>query len=58
MKIERIRNLPENEQPAFRAFLRGQTVPLIPSVPDNEQDGFFWRDYENFKRKPEKRFFD
>ena len=45
----RIRDLPEEEREPFRAWLGGQTVPVIEGVPDEEQDGFYWGDYEIWK---------
>lgn len=56
----RIRDLPPEEQEPFRAFLCGQTRPLIdfPQTPWKDQDYYFSGDYENFKRKPKDRFFD
>lgn len=54
----RIKDLPEKERKPFSTFLYGQTRPLIDGVPMEEQDAYYSWDYENFKRKPENRFFD
>jgi hypothetical protein len=54
----RIRDLPESERQPFSEFLWGQTLPLIDGVPMAEQDGYYPWDYDNWKRKPQHRFFD
>lgn len=54
----RIRNLPEAERRPFIEFLCGQTVPWIEGEPMEEQDGYYPWDYDNFKRKPQNRYFD
>lgn len=54
----RIRDLPEAEQAPFREFLCGQTCPLLDNVSMKEQDAYYPWDYENWKRKPQNRFFD
>lgn len=54
----RIKDLPAKERTPFRKFLGGQTVPLIPGVPEKEQDGYYPWDYLNWKRQPHQRFFD
>jgi hypothetical protein len=54
----RIRDLPKEERESFSEFLWGQTRPLINGIPDDEQDGYYPSDYDNWKRKPEHQFFD
>lgn len=57
-KWPRVRDLPQAEQAAFNQFLEGQTRPIIEGLPNEEQDGYYPWDYDNFKRKPSQRFFD
>jgi hypothetical protein len=45
----RIKDLPENEQVPFRKWLTGQTVPLIPTLPYEEQDAYYQWDYDRWK---------
>jgi len=54
----RIKDLPQQEQEAFKQFLIGQTCPFIEGLSNEEQDGYYPWDYDNFKRKPSQRFFD
>lgn len=48
----RTRDLPENEQEPFEAWLSsfGATRPMINNVPMSEQDGYFAADYEKWQR--------
>jgi len=57
-KWPRVKDLPQEQQASFNQFLEGQTRPVIEGVPDEEQDGYYPWDYDNFKRKPSQRFFD
>ncbi len=56
----RIRDLPEVERQPFLDFLVGQTIPTIieEGVPAGTQDAYYPWDYDNWKRKPNQRFFD
>ena len=47
----RIRDLPPDEQDRFSKWLFGQTVPIIPGIPMEEQDGYYPWDYETWKNK-------
>jgi hypothetical protein len=51
MRWPRLRDLPESERTAFEEWLRGQTVPIDPSLPDTpeEQDCYYMHDYERWK---------
>lgn len=42
----RVRDLPESEQGIFWHWLFTQTRPLIPGIPDDEQDAYYQHDYE------------
>jgi hypothetical protein len=46
----RARNLPEEEQGPFNEWLVGQTRPWLEWVPDEEQDGYYAWDYDDWKR--------
>lgn len=46
----RIRDLPENERGPFSKWLNGQTVPRIVGERMENQDGYYSRDYERWKR--------
>lgn len=46
----RIKDLPKKERVPFRKWLRGQTVPLITSLPYDEQDAYYPWDYDQWKR--------
>ena len=54
----RIRDLPEQEQVPFSAFLAGQTRPWLDGITVEQQDAYYTWDYENWKREPKARFFD
>lgn len=49
----RIRDLPEDERESFAVWLRGQTVPIDPSLPDTpeEQDCYYSHDYTRWNTK-------
>lgn len=44
----RIRRLPPEEQAPFRAWLGNAKRPLFEGVPDDEQDGYFPWDWEEW----------
>jgi hypothetical protein len=45
----RIKDLPEEERVPFRNWLAGQTVPLIPTLPYEQQDAYYQWDYDRWK---------
>jgi hypothetical protein len=49
MTHPRLRDLTEPERAIFKEWLRGQTVPVDDSLPDEEQDFYYRHDYEIWK---------
>ena len=47
----RIRNLPPEEQEGFALLIAGLTRPYIEGEPREEQDGYYPRDYQEWKRQ-------
>lgn len=45
----RLRDLPEEEQKPFLAWLRGQTCPHLEDALPEDQDGYFPWDYYRWK---------
>ena len=45
----RIRDLPPEEQELFKAFLHLRCCPLLPGVPQVEQDGYWPADYREWQ---------
>ena len=44
----RVRDLPRDEQDAFKGWLRDQTRPLIDGEPMEEQDAYYEEDYDRW----------
>lgn len=48
MNPVRIRDLPLEERAPFSAWLKHQACPMLPGVPDEEQDGAYMWDYQRW----------
>ena len=48
--IDRIRDLPATEQGPFLRYLAGQKRPRLPGLPEDQQDGYWRWDYNEWKR--------
>lgn len=49
----RIRHLPEEERAPFQKWITPQTRPVIPDVPDCDQDAYYDHDYRRWKMEQE-----